>query len=102
MDSENWMIYYELNDQRLKDVNTFEDVTPQKKDLEFENKKAEVHTNFPFTSIEDVSSLVTPGWAQSLLFESLLVENVGKVIKHFNHQLEQFTSEEQEDSRVHQ
>jgi len=79
------MIYYELNDQRLKDINGFEDVSTQKKDMEFQNKINEVHANFPFTAIEDISYLETPGWAKSLLYESLLVENVGKVIKHFNH-----------------
>lgn len=45
--------------------------------MEFENKMEEVHANFPFTAIGDISYLETPGWAKSLLFESLLVENVG-------------------------
>lgn len=71
--------------------------------MDFENKMEEVHANFPFTAIGDISYYETPGWIKSLLFESLSVENVGQVIKHFNHQLEQFTNEEQEDQgRVHQ
>ena len=85
LETKNWMIYYELHDQRLKDTNGFEDVNTQKKDMEFQNKMDEVHANFPFTAIEDIPYLETPGWAKSLLYESLLVENVGKVIKHFNH-----------------
>lgn len=35
LETKDWMIYYELNDQRLKDINSFEDVTPEKKDMEF-------------------------------------------------------------------
>lgn len=35
MESKDWMIYYELNDQRLKDINNYDDTIPQKKDMEF-------------------------------------------------------------------
>ena len=62
--------------------------------MNFESKKEEVHQNFPFSAIDDIDDLETPDWIKSLLYESLLVENVGKVIKHFNHQLEQYNNEE--------
>jgi len=45
------MVYYELIDQPLIDVSTFQDVEPPKKNHEFEEKMARVHENFPFTSI---------------------------------------------------
>lgn len=62
-----------------------ENNTPQKKDMDFESKKEEVHKNFPFSGIDDNVDLETPDWIKSFLYESQLVENVGKVIKHFNH-----------------
>jgi hypothetical protein len=44
-----------------------------------------VHRVFPFSSIKKVSQLKCTGWAKHLLYQSMTIENVEKVIKHFNH-----------------